>query len=139
MVSPGYIGEPDRNSGDWFVTGDLGRIGPDGALTVLGRADDTIISGGENIDPVQVEAVLSGHPQVEAVMVVGVANDEWGYEVGCVYVGETDPSRLAAWARDRLHSHAVPRRWLRIAEMPVTSLGKPDRLRGRSLLGSKST
>ncbi|MCZ6663630.1 MAG: AMP-binding protein [Actinobacteria bacterium] len=138
MVSPGYLGEPDRDPDGWFVTGDLGRIDSDGALTVTGRADDTIISGGENIDPVQVEAVLSGHSEVEAVMVVGVASDEWGHEVGCLYVGRTHPAGLEAWARDRLPSSAVPRLWLQIAEMPVTSLGKPDRLLGRSLLGSES-
>ncbi len=51
MLSPGYVGEPDRGAEEWLVTGDLGRIDDDGALRVTGRADTIIVSGGENIDP----------------------------------------------------------------------------------------
>ena len=58
MVSPGYVGEPDRGAEDWLVTGDLGTIDDDGALRVTGRADTIIVSGGENIDPAVVEAAL---------------------------------------------------------------------------------
>ena len=60
MLSPGYVGEPDRGAEDWLVTGDLGTIDDDGALRVTGRADTIIVSGGENIDPVVVEAALLG-------------------------------------------------------------------------------
>ena len=59
QVSPGYLGEPDRTD-PWFVTGDLGELDSDGALRVLGRADTVIVTGGENVDPARVEAVVSG-------------------------------------------------------------------------------
>ena len=134
QTSPGYLGEPDRRADEWFVTGDLGEIDPDGAVRVTGRADDMIISGGENIDPVEVELALSGHPQLDRVMVVGVPSEEWGYEVGCLYEGQVDPSSLKAWARDRLPSSAVPRHWRLVEEIPVTVLGKPDRSAGRTIL-----
>ena len=134
QTSPGYLGGPDRAADEWFVTGDLGEIDPDGAVRVIGRADDVIISGGENIDPVEVELALSGHPQLDRVMVVGVPSEEWGYDVGCLYEGQVDSSSLEAWARARLPSHAVPRHWRQVEELPVTALGQPDRLLGRTLL-----
>ncbi len=134
QVSPGYLGEPDRGLDDWFISGDLGEIDPDGALRIIGRADDVIVSGGENIDPVEVELALVGHPRVDRVMVVGVPSEEWGYEVGCLYEGQVDRSALEAWARDRLPSRSLPRRWRQVEEIPVTALGKLDRSGGREML-----
>ena len=134
QVSPGYLGEPDRGPDDWFLSGDLGEIDADGALRVIGRADDVIVSGGENIDPAEVELALAGHPRVDRIMVVGVPSEEWGYEVGCLYEGHIDRSALQAWARDRLPTLAVPRRWRQVEEIPVTSLGQPDRSVGREML-----
>jgi O-succinylbenzoic acid--CoA ligase len=127
MVSPGYLGEPDRDPGEWFVTGDLGTIDPDGALRVTGRADMIIVSGGENIDPVVVEAALLKVPGVEAAVVVGVPSEEWGLEVVCVYVGESGPVRIESHVRGRLAGFMVPKRWLHVDELPMTAMGKPDR------------
>ena len=138
QTSPGYLGGPDRRPDEWFVTGDRGEIDPDGAVRVLGRADDMIISGGENIDPVEVELALSGHPQLDRVMVVGVPSEEWGYEVGCLYEGLVDPASLEAWARGRLPGNAVPRHWRQVGEIPMTSLGKLDRSVGRAILAPDS-
>jgi O-succinylbenzoic acid--CoA ligase len=127
MVSSGYLGEPDREPGSWFVTGDLGELDPDGALRVLGRADHLIVSGGENIDPEVIEAYLNQIAGVEAALVVGVASAEWGTEVACVYVGGLEQAVVEARLRERLTGRLIPKRWLRVDTLPMTDLGKPDR------------
>jgi O-succinylbenzoic acid--CoA ligase len=127
MVSPGYVGEPDREADGWLVTGDLGLIDEDGALRVLGRADDVIVSGGENIDPSRVEAEIATVPGVESVLVVGVPSEEWGMEAVCLYSGELDESGVESRVRETLPGFMIPRRWLRVSELPMTPMGKPDR------------
>ncbi len=136
QVSPGYAGEPDRRPGEWFVTGDLGEIDDEGALRVLGRSDGVIVSGGENIDPVAVEQVVEAHPGVSTAVVVGLPSEEWGMEGGCAYTGEVDPESLRRWARERLDGFQVPKRWVKVQEVPVTALGKPDRVATRGLFVS---
>ncbi|HEX9865487.1 MAG TPA: AMP-binding protein [Acidimicrobiia bacterium] len=126
MVSPGYVGQPDRDS-DWFVTGDLGTLDPDGALRVTGRADTLIVSGGENIDPTVVEAAMTRVPGVTAAAVVGVPSEEWGMEVVCLYVGDASPILIDSHLKGRLAGFMIPKRLLRVAELPMTPLGKPDR------------
>jgi O-succinylbenzoic acid--CoA ligase len=128
VVSPGYVGEPDRGPGDWFVTGDLGILDPDGALRVTGRADTLIVSGGENIDPAVVEAALGRVPGVEVAVVVGVPSEEWGMEVVCLYVGDATPVRIDSHLKGRLAGFMIPKRWLRVDELPMTTMGKPDRV-----------
>lgn len=125
QVSPGYLGEPDRLD-RWLVTNDLGEMGSDGALRVLGRADEVIITGGEKVDPSRVEAELLDHPGVEDAIVVGIPDAEWGETVGCLYQGSVGPQDLAIWARHRLAAHQTPRVWDR-SDVPRTPLGKPDR------------
>jgi O-succinylbenzoic acid--CoA ligase len=132
MVSPGYIGEPDREQGDWLVTGDLGSIDADGALRVLGRADRVIVSGGENIDPELVEAELASLPGVAEALVVGLPSEEWGMEAVCLYVGEIEEEETASQLRDRLPGYMIPKRWQRVTELPMTAMGKPDRAEAAS-------
>ena len=134
QVSPGYADEPDRPDGEWFVTPDLGALDPDGAVRILGRADDVIITGGENVDPGRVEAVLMDHPRVLAVAVVGVADSEWGQRVAAIYEGDAEPEDLDLWARERLARYEVPGLWQRVASLPVTPLGKPNRIQARKLI-----
>ena len=129
MVSPGYVGEPDRGAEDWLVTGDLGTIDDDGALRVIGRADSIIVSGGENIDPAVVEAAVVRVAGVEEALVAGLASDRWGMETVCLYVGEAEPTRIEAELKDSLPGFMMPKRWLRVAELPLTPMGKPDRAR----------
>lgn len=134
QVFAGYLGEEQRDPDDWFVTGDLGRLTDDGLLQVLGRADDVIVTGGVNVDPAAVEAVLAGKDGVEAVMVVGIPSGEWGNEVVCLYKGTVTEAELDRWAKDSLEPPQVPKKWIEVDQIPTTSLDKPDRRAGRSLL-----
>ncbi len=126
QVSPGYLGEPDRDS-DWLVTSDLGRIDDEGALQVLGRADEVIVTGGVNVDPVRVEMVIEEHPSVSGAVVVGLPDEEWGRAVVCAYVGDVLAEDLADWAAERLSGASMPKRWKQIDSLPELSIGKPDR------------
>ncbi len=124
-VSPGYAGEPPREGP--FVTNDVGRLDAAGRLVLLGRADDVIVTGGENVWPQHVEEVLRGHPAVEDAAVYGVADPEWGERVTAAFTGDATVPDLAAWAADRLPPPAVPKDWRRVPAIPRTSLGKLDR------------
>ncbi|MGH8946012.1 MAG: class I adenylate-forming enzyme family protein [Acidimicrobiia bacterium] len=126
QVSPGYLGEPDR-AGDWMVTNDLGRLDDEGALIVLGRADTVIVTGGENVDPVQVERRLAEHPGVEEALVVGLPDREWGQVLACLYSGSAAAGELRTWLGERLPGHMIPKHWRSVGGIPRTALGKPDR------------
>ncbi|MFO7299913.1 MAG: AMP-binding protein [Actinomycetes bacterium] len=134
QVSPGYLGEPDRTD-PWFVTNDRGEIDDEGAIRVLGRADAVIVSGGENVNPQVVETVLAAHPGAGESVVVGVPDEEWGMIAVCLYTGDATPDELAAWLRERVPRHHVPKRWLRVDAIPRAALGKPDRAAARRLAG----
>ena len=125
-VSPGYVGEPERSSSDWFTTSDRGRIEPDGSLVVLGRAHRLIISGGENVDPAEVEAAIESHPDVVEAASIALPDQEWGEVVAAAYVGNASPEELRSFVADRLPSHALPKRWLQLDTLPRTELGKID-------------
>ena len=127
MLSPGYVGEPDRGSEDWLVTGDLGTIDDDGALRVTGRADTIIVSGGENIDPAVVEATLLRVEGVQEALVAGLTSDEWGMEAVCLYVGQANPAQVETALRQILPVFMIPKRWRQVAGLPMTPMGKPDR------------
>ena len=102
-VAPGAVG-PDG----WLHTGDLGSLDERGRLTVLGRRSDTIVTGGENVAPVEVEAILLEHPAVADVAVIGIPNDEWGEEVKAVVELQAgyEPSRdLAAELIEHCRAH----------------------------------
>ena len=128
MVSPGYVGASDRGRGDWFVTADLGELDDEGAVRIKGRADTVIISGGEKIDPATVEAAITRIAGVDGALVLGIPSDEWGMEVVCLYVGEANPNRIESHLRDRLPGFMIPKRWLRVHSLPVTAMGKADRV-----------
>lgn len=153
----GYLGAPAHPRGDWFSTGDLGRLDADGRLHVTGRLRDRIVSGGANVDPHQVEAVLAAHPDVREVAVIGLPDETWGQIVTAVIVPrrpDAAPSdarlaprraapavpgpgfipRLAEWCRERLSGSRLPRRWELVERLPRTATGKVDRGRLRTLV-----
>lgn len=132
QVSPGYADQPDRGGDEWFVTPDRGHF-EEGRLVVDGRVDDVIVTGGENVNPATVEAVLRDHPEVDEAVVVGVPHREWGEMVVAAYCGAVSPEELEAHARGSLSGHQVPKRWLQVDEIPLIGPGKPDRAAVRKL------
>jgi O-succinylbenzoic acid--CoA ligase len=122
-VSPG--------AGPVLATGDLGAWNADGALHIVGRKADTIVTGGENVAPVEVEAVLEGHPAVVEAAVHGAPHPEWGEAVVATVVVRDDVSEaeLRAHCADRLASFKVPKA-IRFADaLPRTRSGKLVRSR----------
>ena len=120
-------------SGRWFRTSDLGSLDADGRLTVRGRADDVINTGGEKVVPGEVEAVLGTIDGVKDVVVVGVPDADWGEIVTAVVVPANpatppDLGHLRAHLRGRLPGYAAPRRMVLAAELPMLPSGKPDRI-----------
>jgi len=126
QVSPGYLGSADRPD-PWLITNDLGELDSDGSLRVLGRADTIIVTGGENVSPERVESVLRGHPGVDETVVAGVDDELWGQIVIAVYSGSARAEDLEAWVSSRLPGHMAPKRLIRVAAIPKTAIGKPDR------------
>lgn len=123
---------------DWLVTSDLGELGPGGELYVRGRSDDVIISGGENVDPLEVEAALLQLPGVSGACVAGTRSARFGAIVSALLVSREpaycDPARLAELLSDRLARHKLPRRALIAESLPLTLSGKVDRRACRELL-----
>jgi acyl-CoA synthetase (AMP-forming)/AMP-acid ligase II len=113
----GYWRRPEATQaamrGGWFHTGDAGSMDEDGFIFIKDRLKDMIVSGGENIYPAEIEAVLAGHPDVADVAVIGVPDDEWGEAVKAVIVARagsplTDET-LIEWSRDKLAGYKRPR------------------------------
>jgi O-succinylbenzoic acid--CoA ligase len=124
-VSPRYFGRTDERPDGWLRTGDIGFLDADGYLTVLDRRDDLIISGGENVYPAEIEAVLREHPEVVDVGVVGAPDPTWGQRVVAFVVirGENAPD-LEDFCRARLAGYKIPRRFIRVAALPRNAAGK---------------
>jgi O-succinylbenzoic acid--CoA ligase len=113
----------------WLHTGDLGSVGADGALRVLGRKSETIVSGGENVSPVEVEAVLEAHPHVLEAAVVGRVDERWGEAVTALVVARDgaalDEQELRSHCAGALAPFKVPKRILAVAgPLPRTPSGK---------------
>ena len=138
MLASGYLGETRESAfyGDWFRSNDLGRLGPDGRLQVIGRADDVITSGGESVHPAAVERVLIAQPGVRAACVVGLADPEWGQLVAAAVVldGSSNHHELVAAVRAELGTPSVPRLIQQFDELPLRGIGKPDRAEVARLL-----
>jgi acyl-CoA synthetase (AMP-forming)/AMP-acid ligase II len=134
QVSGEYEGESALDDEGWFSTKDRGWVDAEGYLFIEGRADDTIIRGGENISPAEIEDVLVGHPAVTDAAVVGVPDDEWGQRIAavvCVGGPAPDAEELRAWARQRLRGSKTPDVIEFTDELPRTHTGK---LRRREVL-----
>jgi fatty-acyl-CoA synthase len=109
----------------WLRTGDVAEADEEGCYRIKGRLKDMYISGGENVYPAEVEAVLHEHPQVRDAAVVGVPHERWG-EVGVAFVVADDAGEeeLIAWCTERLARFKVPTSVRFVAEVPRNSLGK---------------
>jgi O-succinylbenzoic acid--CoA ligase len=107
-------------------TGDLGRLDEHGRLIVIGRKTDTIVSGGENVAPTEVEAVLRAHPAVADAGVFARPDPEWGEAViaRVVLRAEASPDELRAFAAERLARFKVPKAVELADALPRTASGK---------------
>jgi acyl-CoA synthetase (AMP-forming)/AMP-acid ligase II len=116
------------DSDGWLRTGDAGFIDADGYLYIRDRVKDMIITGGENVYPVEVENAIREHPAVAEVAVIGVADDKWGELVTAVIVPKPgsapEPSAIIAWARERIASFKAPKRIEFISALPRNAQGK---------------
>ncbi|BBZ46290.1 class I adenylate-forming enzyme family protein [Mycobacterium parmense] len=112
----------------WFPTRDVAMLDEDGYLFIGGRSDDTIIRGGENIAPAELEEVLVEHPHVRDVAVVGVEDSQWGQAIVAVVVpaagAEPDPEELREFVRKSLRGSRTPDRVVFRDELPTTPTGK---------------
>ena len=128
----GYWNRPDADEqairDGWFHTGDVGRLDEDGDLWLEGRVDDMIISGGENVHPLEVEDVLSRHPAVREVAVIGVPDDRLGQHVAAIVVAEEEVTAeeldAHCLASDTLARFKRPREYRFVAELPKSPSGK---------------
>jgi acyl-CoA synthetase (AMP-forming)/AMP-acid ligase II len=129
QVSGEYLGRDATIDDDgWFPTRDRGWIDADGYLFVEGRSDDTIIRGGENIAPAEIEEVLLQHPDVAQCAVVGLPDEEWGQRIAAMVVlrpGATvDETAIRAFARGSLRGSKTPDVVSFVDELPYTDTGK---------------
>ncbi|MGH3550749.1 MAG: AMP-binding protein [Pseudonocardiaceae bacterium] len=148
MLATGYLDDRAQTAvafrGGWFQTSDLGRRDGQGRLQVLGRADDVIITGGLNVAPSEVEAVLTGLPGVAAACVVGLPDPEWGQRVTAVVI-PTDPGRppepgaLRVAACRLLTGPQVPKEIVVFDALPLRGVGKPDRGAVRTMLVARKS
>lgn len=143
-VMQGYYRDPEASAeawrGGWFHSGDLAVMHPDGYLELRDRLKDIVISGGENIATIEVEQVLSAHPAVAEVAVVGAPDPKWG-EALVAFVTprgnqSPDPQQLREFAREHLAPFKVPKRIEVIDELPKTGTGKVKKFVLRELSGN---
>ncbi|CAN5239923.1 o-succinylbenzoate--CoA ligase [soil metagenome] len=134
--SGGEDGGPAIRDG-WLRTADVGRWLPDGRLQVLGRVDDVIVTGGENVVAGEVEELLADHPAVAQVVVLGRPDPRWGQRVVAFCVPAADPpptlDQLRRHAARRAAAHMAPRELVVIDRLPTVGPGKVDRSALRAL------
>lgn len=148
LVMAGYLNQPEATSraivDGWLHTGDIGRIDAEGYLYVLDRRDDLIVTGGENVYPAEVEAVLQSHPSIDEIAVIGTGDAEWGQRVVAIArladgadAQSVDAEALQLFCRERLAGYKVPREFRFVSEpLPRTASGK---LRRAALRGDAAT
>ncbi|MDO9396616.1 MAG: AMP-binding protein, partial [Herbiconiux sp.] len=132
QVFSGYRRLPEETAAafhdGWFRTGDVVTMSPDGFLTIVDRIKEIIITGGFNVYPSEVEAVLRTHAGVEDVAVVGLSHADGGEEVVAAVVlvegSPVQPDELRAHARQALTPYKVPRRIVLVDELPTNPMGK---------------
>ncbi|NKI21666.1 long-chain fatty acid--CoA ligase [Paenibacillus dendritiformis] len=123
----------------WYMTGDLASRDKDGYYYIVGRKKDMIITGGENVYPLEVEQTLESCPGVKEAAVVGLADEKWGEVVAAVVAVEegaaVTEAGLAAFCSARIGKYKVPKRYLFVRELPTTAVGKLDKKRMREWFG----
>ncbi|WP_328409100.1 long-chain fatty acid--CoA ligase [Nocardia sp. NBC_00403] len=128
--------DPDKFDDGWLRTGDVGKISPNGYLTLVDRSKDVIKSGGEWISSVDLENAVVGHPAVAEAVVIGVPDEKWDERPLVAIVlredAEAKPEELREFLADKFAKWQLPEHWTFIAEVPKTSVGKFDKKRLRA-------
>jgi acyl-CoA synthetase (AMP-forming)/AMP-acid ligase II len=113
---------------DYMASGDIGYLDSEGRLFVVGRDDEMIVSGGENVYPIEVENVLATHADVAEASVIGVDDEQYGQRLAAFVVlkdtATATPDTLKAYVRDNLANYKVPREIFVLDELPRGSTGK---------------
>jgi fatty-acyl-CoA synthase len=132
-ITPGYFNNPEATAAaidrdGWLHSGDVGRRDADGYYYVVDRIKDMYISGGENVYPAEVEAVLTNHAAVLEAAVIGVPDERWG-EVGHAVIRlrsgtSCDAEEIRVFARTQLAAYKVPRHVTVVDDYPRTAAGK---------------
>ena len=129
----GYWNQPEATAlaivDGWLHTGDIGRFDAEGYLYIVDRKKDMIISGGENVASREVEEVMRRHPAVKDCAVIGLPDPRWGESIYCILQleAEVDDSELVDHCRRFLAHYKTPRRWIRVASLPLNAAGKVDK------------
>jgi fatty-acyl-CoA synthase len=139
-IAASYYGgtgiDPEKFHDGWLRTGDVGRISPDGFLTLTDRAKDVIKSGGEWISSVDLENQVMGHPAVAEAAVVGIPDEKWDERpLVAVVLKEgrsVTPEELRDYLSDKVAKWQLPENWTFVDEVPKTSVGKFDKKRIRA-------
>lgn len=143
-IMQGYYKNDDANmksfKDGWFHTGDMGYKDKDGDLFVVQRRSDLIVTGGENVYPAEVEAVLRQHPQIIEAVILGLNDSEWGQTVAAAIQLEANsnlsPDKIIEFARQHLAGYKIPRKIIFVDEFPQTGSGKIQRSEVRKLFSS---
>lgn len=146
QVFQGYWNAPEETDavllpGGWLRTGDLVTVDADGFTTIVDRVKELIITGGFNVSPTEVEAVLRSHEDIDDAAVVGLALAGGGERVVAEVVARpgatVDPEAVRTWCRDRLAAYKVPREVVVVGELPKSMLGKVLRKQVRDRLAAR--
>jgi len=138
QVFDGYLDDPGATAaafwpGGWFRTGDLGRCDPAGRVQITGRLKDLVITGGMNVSPAEVEAVVEQLPEVREAAVAGLPSDRWGEELSVWVVasgaGPIDAERIISHCRQHLATYKCPKRVFQTTALPRNPMGKIVRSR----------
>lgn len=134
----GYQGHLPQAFSQGYLTDDLGRIDASGGLHIEGRADRLLISGGEKIDPLEVEQAICKLPNVEAALAVGLPDAEWGQHLIVFYTG-TEITGWQTQLKVSLANYKIPKRLIRVTELPFDTRGKTDWAEVERLVGGVYT
>ncbi|HAV14276.1 MAG TPA: hypothetical protein DCX06_12400 [Opitutae bacterium] len=134
----GYHGRPSPDLTHGYLTSDQGYLDAEGRLHVTGRMDRLIITGGEKVDPLEVEAVLREFLGLDELLVYGVSDPDWGQRVVVFYTSEEAKELQSDWyerVRPHLANYKIPKQWLRVDSLPLDPRGKVDHGLIHQLLG----
>jgi len=130
MRASTYLGDSklwdETTDGEWFRTSDLGYLA-DGKLTIEGRIDDQIISGGEKISLTAIEAFLESTFAPQKFLTCAVVDQEWGQALCLASRSDIDQASVKSAIRLEFGAHAIPKFFMENTDLPMTSIGKPDR------------